>query len=598
MRFNLKQNISTISLFVFFLSLYVYTAAPGVYDGDSGEIAAAVNTLGLAHPTGFPLYMMTGKLFTLLVSIKDVAYRLNIFSAILTATALVFFYYSLRNLGNSPFASLTASFVLGLGRNTIWRNATTTNVYALSLFFALLLFFIFSKWRKEQKTEYLYWYGFLWGLSLGTHALMLIMVIPFLFMLWQKRQTLKEKISIPTKIIFLTFIPAVQYIYLFFAYKKNGIVNWGDLSSLDGFIYYITQRQYASKMFANTSSDAGNFLTKVTGLLTSEFTIIFFIIAIMGLIIIFKKDKTLFVILGSVTLANIGLMFGYGNSEGDLIILFRYLFIANTALALAVAFGIDGIISWIGVLKGHKRIILLSVGMILTVIFQFKNSYAFNDRKYNYLVEDTANNILNNVKPNAVIMSYVDHITGPLWYLQSLGHRKDVTVVAMQLLTFDWYIKNMIHRYPEIVNTELLDIERDNVRLEALIKNTVSKRPVYSVFNSLDDKSPEQELDFIPQGLLSQIVPKGSVDTRELALANKAIWDKYAMRDIKADIYSDEYLNFLAKTYALALYSGGIAYYNAGFLDESLDALQKSLEIFPHPTTQKNFDYIKNKISR
>src|SRR3989344_7583880 len=131
MRLKLKQNFPALILFLFFASLYIYTATPGVYDGDSGEIAAAVNTLGLAHPTGFPLYMMTGKLFTLLVPIGDVAYRLNIFSALLTAAALIFVYYTLRNLGNSPFASLTASFVLGLGRNTIWHNGGMANVYAL-----------------------------------------------------------------------------------------------------------------------------------------------------------------------------------------------------------------------------------------------------------------------------------------------------------------------------------------------------------------------------------------------------------------------------------------------------------------------------------
>lgn len=595
MRFNLKQNIPAIILFVFFLSLYVYTAAPGVYDGDSGEIAAAVNTLGLAHPTGFPLYMMTGKLFTLIVPIKDVAYRLNIFSALLTASALVFFYYSLRNLGNSPFASLMASFVLGLGRNTIWRNATTTNVYTLSLLFVSLLFFIFSKWRKEQKTEYLYWYGFLWGLSLGTHALMLIMVIPFIFMLWQKRQAFKEKMSVSLKILLLTFMPAIQYIYLFFAYKKNSIVNWGDLSSFDGFIYYITQRQYANKMFANTTSDAGSFLTKITGFFTSEFTIIFFVVALIGLIVLFKKDKTFFVIFTSIILANIGLMFGYGNSEGDSIILFRYIFLADTVLAMAVAFGIDGIINQAGVLKSHKQVLFLSLVITFIVVFQFKSSYAFDNRRHNYIVEDTASNILNNVKTNAVILSYIDHITGPLWYLQSLGYREDVTIVALQLLGFDWYVKNMVNKYPEIVSSKLLDIERDNIRLEALIKNTLPQRPVYSVFNSLGNQSLEQELVFVPQGILSQVVPKGSVDTKELALANKMVWDKYAMRNIKADIYPDKYLNFLAKSYALALYSGGIAYYNAGFIEESLDALQKSLEIFPHPETKKQFDYIKHK---
>src|SRR3989344_8052000 len=193
MRLKLKQNFPALILFLFFASLYIYTAAPGVYDGDSGELAAAVNTLGLAHPTGFPLYMLSGKLFTLLVPIGDVAYRLNIFSAFLTVSALVFVYYTLKNLGNSSFSSITASIVLGLGKNTIWSNATTARVYALSLLLTVILLFIFSKWRKEQKTKYLCWYGFIWGLSLGTHALMLIMGLPLLLMLWEARETIKKR---------------------------------------------------------------------------------------------------------------------------------------------------------------------------------------------------------------------------------------------------------------------------------------------------------------------------------------------------------------------------------------------------------------------
>ena len=58
---RLKQTIPAIMLFVFFFSLYVYTSAPDVHDGDSGEFATAVNELGLAHSTGFPLYMLIGK---------------------------------------------------------------------------------------------------------------------------------------------------------------------------------------------------------------------------------------------------------------------------------------------------------------------------------------------------------------------------------------------------------------------------------------------------------------------------------------------------------------------------------------------------------
>ena len=49
------------------------TAAPTVLPGDSGEFQFAAPLLGLAHPTGYPLYLILGKLWTVLVPWGDVA---------------------------------------------------------------------------------------------------------------------------------------------------------------------------------------------------------------------------------------------------------------------------------------------------------------------------------------------------------------------------------------------------------------------------------------------------------------------------------------------------------------------------------------------
>ena len=591
---KLKQNLSAIILFIFFASLYIYTAAPGVYDGDSGEMATAVYTLGLAHPTGFPLYMLTGKLFTLLAPIKDVAYRLNLFSAFLTAGALVFVYFTLRNLGNSPFASLTSSFILGLGRSTIWRNATTTSIYSLSLFLAAILWFIFSKWKRDPKIKHLYWYGLVWGLSLGTHTTMLIMGIPFLLMLWQSRSVFKSKISVLLKIIFVAIIPGLQYIYLLFAYRRNGIVTWGSMASWSDFMYYITQRQYAFKMWSRDSSASINFFKKITELLTSEFTIVLFFVAIIGLIVLFKKYRSIFAIITLTALANVILLFSYGKLDNELFILYRYIFIADLALILAIAFGLDTLVESLGSLKNKGRLIFLMLIVLVIVGFQFKYAFTNNNRRKNYLVGDTAQNILKTVEPSSIILAYGDPIIGPLWYFQSIGGRRDIVVISAPLVPFRWYAENLIKKYPDIADSSIFEGDQ-NKRIGGLINNNITKRPIYAVFNSSTDGALEQKFDFIPQGILNKLVLKGSANAREAAVANKEIWSKYTLRNIRPDFYSDNELKVMSQTYALALYRAGLAYYYNDMLIESIDALSKSLEIFPHPETKKNLDYIKNK---
>src|SRR3989344_7773015 len=123
-------------LCLFFVLLYSLTAVRGVYSGDSGEILAAANSLGLAHPIGFPLYLVTGKLFSLLFPIGEFAFRLNVFSAVLTALSVGIFFLILRRRGISRAASFLSSIIFGFGQS-IWSTAVSARVYSLSLFLVL-----------------------------------------------------------------------------------------------------------------------------------------------------------------------------------------------------------------------------------------------------------------------------------------------------------------------------------------------------------------------------------------------------------------------------------------------------------------------------
>src|SRR3954471_24399335 len=59
---------------------------------DSGDLINAVSTLGIAHPPGYPLYILTGNLFSFLMPLANPAYRVNFFSAFCApaATALLY----------------------------------------------------------------------------------------------------------------------------------------------------------------------------------------------------------------------------------------------------------------------------------------------------------------------------------------------------------------------------------------------------------------------------------------------------------------------------------------------------------------------------
>ncbi len=75
------------TVFSLVLTLYTLTLAPGVVGGDAGEHQFVAPLLGIPHATGYPLYVLLGKLWTLLFPFGELAWRMNLFSALCGAAA-------------------------------------------------------------------------------------------------------------------------------------------------------------------------------------------------------------------------------------------------------------------------------------------------------------------------------------------------------------------------------------------------------------------------------------------------------------------------------------------------------------------------------
>ena len=97
---NKKLIIPIAGLFVFFISLiiYIFTICPTVPPyRDSGELISVIHKLGIAHPPGYPLYTIVGKAFTLL-PIGNIAYRVNIMSAVFGSLTSILVFFILLSL--------------------------------------------------------------------------------------------------------------------------------------------------------------------------------------------------------------------------------------------------------------------------------------------------------------------------------------------------------------------------------------------------------------------------------------------------------------------------------------------------------------------
>src|SRR5689334_12351952 len=125
---------ASLAIGVAVTALYVAGACPTIFVGDSGELVTAVDRLGIPHPTGYPLYVLAGKLWTLLLPAGSIAWRMSLFSAVTAGTTVAALALLGRRLGAGPVAAATGALLLATSPS-FWGEANVQRVYALDALF-------------------------------------------------------------------------------------------------------------------------------------------------------------------------------------------------------------------------------------------------------------------------------------------------------------------------------------------------------------------------------------------------------------------------------------------------------------------------------
>jgi len=204
-------------------ALYALTLAPTVLAGDGGEFQFVPYLLGIAHPTGYPLYTTMGWLWSHLLPVGDVAYRMNLFSAFWAALAVALVVPVTRSLLRQAFPALSpavrrliavlvaATFAV---TPTLWSQAIIAEVYGLHIFFVVLTFWLLLLWGEGRQPRYLLLSALTFGLSMTHHSTTLLLapaILVYVFLIdW--RVFLDWRLLL--KGLLLLLAPLLLYLYI------------------------------------------------------------------------------------------------------------------------------------------------------------------------------------------------------------------------------------------------------------------------------------------------------------------------------------------------------------------------------------------------
>jgi len=214
------------------LILYLATLAPGLVAGDAGELQTAVWSLGVAHPTGYPLYLQAGYLFAALGG----AWGLNLLSALSAALATVLAARLILRLSGSIIAAAFVGVLVMFGQQA-WFQALSAEVYAPALALQLVslnLAFdlhvsgkeIAANGEGERRSDgrFLALLALTYGLSLA-HHLSALFLLPALLLLIPWRGLVPRAGWLAAAAFLLGLS---TYLYLPLRAVSSSAVNWGD----------------------------------------------------------------------------------------------------------------------------------------------------------------------------------------------------------------------------------------------------------------------------------------------------------------------------------------------------------------------------------
>lgn len=190
------NNIVGWAVFIFATAVYTITVEPTASFWDCAEFIASAYKLEIPHPSGAPLFLLLGRVFSFaaLGNPETVAFWVNMLSVVSSALAVLFTFWTITLLGRKIMSvkkdeeSFTQIITLmGAGivgalaftfSDSFWFSAVEAEVYAMSSFLTAVVVWAMLKWDviedPREENRWLILIAYIIGLSIGVHLLNIV----------------------------------------------------------------------------------------------------------------------------------------------------------------------------------------------------------------------------------------------------------------------------------------------------------------------------------------------------------------------------------------------------------------------------------------
>jgi hypothetical protein len=446
---------------------YAVTLAPGITwansGADGGDLITAAATNGVAHPSGYPLYLLLARVFQWL-PIGSLAFRTNLFSAICTICAALVLQVFLRRQQNSAGVALIAGLAFGLAP-AVWSQAVITEVYGLqSLLIILFIFGLFDEkfpggdWAR----------GLLFGLATSNH-LTTLCLLPLLLFRFGPAPGFVKPADLGKRSL-ACLLGLALYLTLPLRASFHPPVNWGNPITLPSFWWLVSGQLYATYPFGISLTDAVLRLRAFAGLLLEQFTLLGVSIGVYGLFSGLSRRILLTSLWVFVAFSGFAIFYGSYDSQ-------VYLIPAYIVFTLWLAYGIQDVLRVLSVRSPQLAqfvVILMIAGLLVRLPFTIPKIDAAHDQR----AEQFGAKFIASAPHAALIFASGDEAVFALWYFHyALGQRPDVAVIADDLLPYVWYASTIAETYPSLRISPTTGVSR----FEIIANNP--DRPICYVLN-------------------------------------------------------------------------------------------------------------------
>ena len=281
------------------------------------------------------------------------------------------------------------------------------------------------------------------------------------------------------------------HLYLPLRALSNPLLNWGDSKTVDQFLWHFLRKGYPSEPPVR---DIALLWAQIRAFnVPREFTWLGAVLALLGLVYLWRSNKTVFTAYFVSVAVFLLVIVGYFNTHMEVIFLTEEFFTPLYLLsAVLVGIGLFNLLAYaVRTARLPERIGAPVYAVVAVLFFTLPSAlcavnYFENDQHNNYIAFDYATNSLRSLPQNGIMFTWGDSGAFPLWYLQGVERmREDLDLPHTPHLVFNWYLDTMPRLFQ---NSNLRKFDMASYGPESALRIAVTEnigvRPVYIDFST------------------------------------------------------------------------------------------------------------------